>query len=150
METGVAGQSLTAEDQLFILMQAGLYLAATRGFAAPETRTCYERAEPLCDSLNRPLVLFLTLRGLFRFSLVTDKLTASMRIAERILSLAEDQNDPALNVGAYSVLASTLYYLGDFEAARKYARSGIEIWRSGTVQSPVEDFETRRRLLSML
>src|ERR1700675_1236968 len=29
-EMGVEGQSLTAEDQLFILMQAGLYLTATR------------------------------------------------------------------------------------------------------------------------
>src|SRR6202030_2196694 len=35
IESGVEGQSLTAEDQLFILMQAGLYLTATRGFAAP-------------------------------------------------------------------------------------------------------------------
>ena len=31
VEMGVEGQSLTAEDQLFILMQAGLYLTATRG-----------------------------------------------------------------------------------------------------------------------
>ena len=31
VEAGVEGQSLTAEDQLFILMQAGLYLTATRG-----------------------------------------------------------------------------------------------------------------------
>ena len=35
VEKGIEGQSLTAEDQLFILMQAGLYLTATRGFAAP-------------------------------------------------------------------------------------------------------------------
>src|SRR6516162_8746510 len=31
VETGLEGQTLTAEDQLFILMQAGLYLTATRG-----------------------------------------------------------------------------------------------------------------------
>jgi hypothetical protein len=31
VETAVEGQSLTAEDKLFILMQAGLYLTATRG-----------------------------------------------------------------------------------------------------------------------
>ena len=34
-ETDVEVQHLTAEDQLFILMQAGLCLTATRGFAAP-------------------------------------------------------------------------------------------------------------------
>src|SRR6202008_205660 len=53
IETAIEGQSLTAEDQLFILMQAGLYLTATRGFAAPETRICYERGESLFHFLNR-------------------------------------------------------------------------------------------------
>src|SRR5271170_2990903 len=40
VETAVEEQSLTAEDQLFILMQAGLYLTATRGLGAPEARIC--------------------------------------------------------------------------------------------------------------
>ena len=142
METGVAEQSLTAEDQLFILTQATLYLTATRGPAAPEMRICYELAEPLCHSLNRPLLLYVTLGGHWRFSLHTEKLTATMRIAERVCTLAEEQNNPALKVGAYHISAATLYNLGDFQAARKYARSGIQIWRSGAVPSPVEDFET--------
>ena len=34
VETDVEGQSLTAEDQLFILMQAGQYLTATRGLGS--------------------------------------------------------------------------------------------------------------------
>ena len=54
METGVEGQSLTAEDQLYILTKAAIYLIATRGLAAPDARICYERAEALCHSLNRP------------------------------------------------------------------------------------------------
>ena len=48
VETAIEGQSLTAEDQVFILMQAGSYLTATRGLGALEARICYERAEPLC------------------------------------------------------------------------------------------------------
>ena len=142
VETGIEGQSLTAEDQLYVLMQATLYLAATRGPAAPEMRICCELAEPLCHSLNRPLLLYVTLSGHWRFSLHTEKLTATMRIAERVCTLAEEQNNPALKVGAYHISAATLYNLGDFQAARKYARSGIQIWRSGAVPSPVEDFET--------
>ena len=43
VETDVEGQSLTAEDKLFVLMQTGLYLTPTRGMAAPETRIFYER-----------------------------------------------------------------------------------------------------------
>ena len=136
-EMGVEGQCLTAEDQLFILMQAGLLLTATRGFAAPETIVCYKRAECLCHSLNRPLLLYVTLVGQWRHSLVTDKLSATMQIAQRIYSLGREQNDPALKVGAYRALAPTAYFLGDFETAREYALRGVEIWRSGGVQSPV-------------
>src|SRR5262249_19632429 len=92
VETGVEGQSLTAEDQLFILMQAALYLSAIRGLAAPEARICYESAEPLCRLLNRPLLLSLALTGQWRYSLHTDKLTAAMHIAERVHSLAQEQH----------------------------------------------------------
>ena len=125
-------------------MQAGLYLTATRGFAAPEALSCYERAESLCVSLNQPLVLFSALRGLWRYSLVTDKLSATMRIARRVYSLARDQNDSALMIGGYRALAVTLYYLGDFESARQYTMRGIQIWRSEGVQSPVEEVTGRR------
>ena len=138
-EVGVEGQSLTAEDQLFILMQAGLYLIPTRGMSALEARICCERAESLCHSLNRPLLLYSALMGQFCYSLMTDKLTATMKIAKRIYSLAQEQNDPALMIGAYRAFAVTLYYSGDFEAARQYAMRGVQIWRSGSVESPVEE-----------
>jgi len=49
---GVEGQRLTAEDQLLILMQAGMYLTVTRGLGTLESRVCYERAEALCHLLN--------------------------------------------------------------------------------------------------
>jgi tetratricopeptide (TPR) repeat protein len=139
VETGVGEQSLTSEDRLFILLQAAAYLTATRGFAAPEARVCYERAESLCHSLNRPLLLYVALVGRWRHSFVTDKPTVTMQIAQRIHSLGREQNDSALKVGAYRALAPTAYFLGDFETARKYAMRGIEIWRSGGVKSLVEE-----------
>ncbi len=139
VEMSAEGQGLTAEDQLFILMQAGLYLTATRGYAAPEALICYKRAESLCVSLNRPLVLFSALRGLWRYSLLTDKLSATMQIAKRVYSLAQDQNDSGLMIGGHRALAVTLYHLGDFESARQYAMRGVQIWRSGGVQSSVEE-----------
>jgi predicted ATPase len=61
-----------------------------------------------------------------------------MRIAERIHSLAQQQNDPALKLGAYRALAGAHYFLGDFVLARRYAMCGIQIWRSGGVPSQVE------------
>jgi adenylate cyclase len=62
-----------------------------------------------------------------------------MRIAHRVYSLAQEQNEPALMIGAYRALASTLYLLGDFETASQYAMRGVQIWRSGGVRSPFEE-----------
>jgi serine/threonine protein kinase/tetratricopeptide (TPR) repeat protein len=141
VETGVEEQSLTVEDQLFILMQAALYLTALRGHASLEARSCYERAESLCHSLHCPRLLYVTLIGQWRYSLTTDKLTATMQIAKRVYSLAQEQNDSALMMGAYRALAGTLFYLGNFESARQYALCAVQLWRSGGVQSVVEDLD---------
>ena len=141
VETTVEGQSLTAEDQLFILMQAAPYLTATRGSGALEARICYERAESLCHSLGRPLLLY-TLIGQWRFFLATDKLTATMQIAKRIYALAQEQDDPTLKIWGYNTLACTLYWSGDFAAARQFAMHGVQIWRSGGGESHPEDVDT--------
>jgi len=141
-ETAVEGQSLTAEDQLFVLMQAAQYLPATRGLGAPEARICYERAESLCHSLHHPRLLCLAVKGLWRYSIMTDQPNVALPIAERVYSLAREQDDPTLIVGACNALAGTLYYLCDFESARQYAMRAIQIWRTETVQSHPEDFDT--------
>jgi hypothetical protein len=139
VQIGVEGQSLTAEDELFVLIQAGLLLTATRGLGAPEARICYERAEPLCHFLNRPPLLYLALLGQWRYSFMTDKLSAALQLANRVYSLAQQLNYPALMIGACRTFAFTLTFLGDFEMARQYAHRGVKIWRSGVVESPIEE-----------
>jgi tetratricopeptide (TPR) repeat protein len=62
-----------------------------------------------------------------------------MRIAKRVYSLAQEQNDAALMLGAYRSLAATLYLAGDFETAGQNARHGVQIWRSGAVQLQIEE-----------
>jgi tetratricopeptide (TPR) repeat protein len=141
VETAIEGQSLTAEDELFILLQAALYLTATRGLGAPEARICYERAESLCHSRNSPLLLYSALIGQWHYSAVTDKLAATMQIAQRIYALAQEQKNPALLVSANRTLACTSYFLGDFEATRQYAMRALQLWRSGGVRSPVEEVD---------
>ena len=140
MKVAPGEQNLIDEDQLFILMQAALYLTATRGMGAPEAGICYERAEPLCHSLNQPQLLFMALTGQYRYSLHTDKLSRAMQIAERLYLLAQEQNDERLMLGAYANCATTFYFLGEFETTRQYARQGVQLWRSGGVQSYAEEY----------
>ena len=143
LQAGDEGQSLTAEDHLFILMQAAAYLTVTRGVGAPEARICYERAESLCHSLNRPVLLYVALMGLWRCSFVADKLSATMPLAKRVYSLAQEQNDSSLMIGACTALGSTHYYLGDFETARQYITRAVQIWRSGGVRFSFQEVDAQ-------
>jgi len=79
--------------------------------------------------------------GQWRNSHVTDKVSATLQIAERLYSLAQEQDDPTLMIWAYDALAATLCYLGDFEASGQNAMQGVRIWRSGRVQSHPEDVD---------
>ena len=141
METGIGEQSLSAEDQLFILMQAALHLSVTRGMQLPEARICHDRAVPLCQSLRRHDLLYVALTGQWRYSLVTGKLTATLRLAEQIYSLARKEKKSVPLIKAHMALAATFYYLGDFEKARQFARGGIQIWRSGGVEPQAEELD---------
>ena len=90
----------------------------------------------------QPRLLCLALRGQWRYCLMTDKLSVAIRIAERGYSLEQEQNDPALVIGACAALAANLFFLGEFESARQYAMHGVQIWRSGGVKSHPEDVDT--------
>ena len=92
VEMGVEEQSLTADDQIFIFTQAALYLSALRGHASLDARICYERVESLCNSLNRPQLLYVALTGQWRYYFKTNNPSAALQIAERVHSMAQEQD----------------------------------------------------------
>ena len=141
LEVGIGEQSLTPEDQLFILMQAAQYLTTARGFAASEMRICYERAESLCYAVDRPPILYVALLGQWRHTTVTSGFSVAMRAAERVYAFVQEQNNPALLIGGCVAMAVNLYFLGDLEAGQQYARRGVQIWRSGAVQFTPEEVD---------
>jgi serine/threonine protein kinase len=132
VQTGAENQSLRAEDQLFILKQAAVYMTATRE-SAPEARLRYERAEALCHSLHRPLDLYVALIGQWRYTLMTEKLSVAFQIAKRLHAPAMEQHDARLMIGACNAMAYTPFWMGDFETALRYQKRGVAIWRSGNV-----------------
>jgi len=62
-----------------------------------------------------------------------------MQIAKRVYSLAQERNDAGLMIGACQALACALLFFGDFETAQRYAIRGVQIWRSGGLQPPLEE-----------
>ena len=141
VETGSEDHSLTPNDQLFILMQAALFLSVTGGGQTSQVRICNERAESLARSLNRPRLLEIALGGQWRHCLINRKLGAAIKIADRLYSLARQHDDASTWVRAYGALGVAHYYLGDFELARDNTIRGVQIWRSRDVEAQVEDVD---------
>src|SRR6516164_4756052 len=79
------------------------------------------------------------LLGQVRYALMTDKMSTAKQIAERVHALAQEQNDAGFMLAAYQAFAAIFYFLGEFDSSRNYARHGVQIWRSGSVQSPVAE-----------
>jgi serine/threonine protein kinase/tetratricopeptide (TPR) repeat protein len=142
VQTGAEEQGLTAEDQLFILIQAAVNMTAMRE-SAPEARICYERAESLCHSLNRPMQLYVALMGQCRYWGVAGNAAAAIQFAKRLYSLAQEQKDSALMIGACVAMAGTHCTLGDFETSRQYTTRALQIWRSGEGQSPFQEVDAQ-------
>jgi NACHT domain len=120
----------------------GLCVITTRTLVADladheRTSTLHRDLEQLSSDAGAKLLQALI--GQWRYSLQTDKLTATMQVAKRVYSLAQEQDDPALMIGACQALACTLCFLGDFETAQRYAMRGVQIWRSGGLQPAVEE-----------
>ena len=141
VETGVARHRLCSADQLFVLMQAAVYLAATRSANSSEALICNARAESLCRSLNHPRMLYVALIGQWRHNLVSLKLKEAMQIATRMYSLAQEHRDFSLWMKVNMALGVTHYYLGDFTHARQETASGVRLWQSGVEKSQLEELD---------
>jgi hypothetical protein len=76
------------------------------------------------------MLKFSALRGLWRYFHTAGELTQAMQLARRTHSAAQEQNDPALLIAGYHSLACTVFYLGDFETTRQYAKLAVQIWSS--------------------
>jgi len=86
-----------------------------------------------------PCSFYAALLGRWRYSLLTGTLTTTLQVAQRVYSLAQEQTDSALMIGAYHALAGTLYFIGDFKTARRYAERGVQLWRAWGAESHAEE-----------
>jgi adenylate cyclase len=69
-------------------------------------------------------------------------MSAAMQVAERVYSLAQEQDDPALMIWPYNALSCTLIFLGDFASARQYAMRAVQIWRAGSGEPYPQNVDT--------
>jgi class 3 adenylate cyclase/predicted ATPase len=116
-----------AQQELDLQIALGPALMAMKGYAAPEVEQTYARARALCAQVGETPQLFPTLRGLCRFYHTRGALLTARELGERLDRLAQHEAAPTHLLEAHEMLGGTLFYLGEYAAARTHLEQGIAL-----------------------
>lgn len=116
-----------AQQELALQITMGWPLMNTRGYAAAEVQRTLVRAHELCGRVDDPRQLCQVLWGLAMCDLVRAEYRRTRDRATEMLCLAQDIQEPALQVSAHYTLGSVLVYLGEMVEAREHFRQGIAL-----------------------
>jgi predicted ATPase len=116
-----------AQQELSLQMALGPALIATKGPAAPEVEQTYALARALCQQVGETPQLFPTLRGLCWFYRTRGGLLTARELGEQLYRLAQRTAEPTHLLEAHDALGSTLFFLGEYAAARTHLEQGIAL-----------------------
>ncbi len=116
------------QHELALLLSMGAPLIMTRGYATPEVGTTYARARALCQQIGETPQLFLAVAGVFKFYLMRVELQMALELAEQLLRLAQQVQDPILVMTAHMALGVTLFYRGALVAARTHLEQALTLY----------------------
>ena len=114
-----------AQQEIMLQIALGTSLMATKGYAAPEVKSAYDRARELCLQVGETPQLVLILRGLSTFYYVRAELQTARAIAEQIVDLVRSQQDRTLLLQASYGMGGTLFNLGEFPAAYHHLQQAM-------------------------
>jgi class 3 adenylate cyclase/predicted ATPase len=116
--------------ELDLRVALGGALLNARGWAAPEAGEAYERALELCQLIGERKQVFPVLWGLTVVYVNRAELPAAREVAGEMLRLAEEQDDPVIQVAAHRANSAALYHLGDLVAARDHLERILAVYDS--------------------
>ena len=93
---------------------------AVRGYAAPEVGPILERARALCERTEQAPQLFGTMLGTWEWRLVRGDIRQCVDLAREGMTLADRLADPGILMEALFMPGVTIFYRGEFAAARRY------------------------------
>ena len=112
------------ERELALRISLGNTLMAARGYAAPEVKDTYTRAQDLCQMLDDRARLPPVLYGLWVNSFVAGKHRAACELGAEFLKLMQETGDPAVVV-AHRALGWPLVSMGRFVEGRAHLEEAV-------------------------
>jgi DNA-binding SARP family transcriptional activator/predicted ATPase len=115
-------------QELPLQIALGVALAASKGFAAPETGHAYARAHALCAQIGDTATLMSVLSGQSAFHLTRGEYIAARDCAENLLRLSEKQRDTNAMMLGHCAMGPPLYYLGEFASSANHQERVLAIY----------------------
>ena len=112
----------------------GVALLTAKGYAAPEVGPVFERARQIGQKLAGPGEQFFIHWGTWAWRVVREELHMCKQMADEGLNLVEPLGVDGLRLEALFIPALTSFYLGEFEASRKYCEQGFAFYEETTAK----------------
>ncbi len=113
-----------SQQELTLRVVLGPVLMATKGFASWEMKEFYADARKLSEQIADSSQLCPVLRGLFWTSITSGELRALHEISQQFLQAAQRNHERLLLPEAYSMSGLSLFWSGEFRAARDQVEQG--------------------------
>jgi predicted ATPase len=116
------------QQELALQLTLGVPFQILKGEAAPEVGQTYNRILELCGQVGATGQFFPALFGLWRFYLVRPDAQKAHALAEHMMRLAQNSQDPALLLEAHRTLGTSLFWLGELRQGRRHLEQGIALY----------------------
>jgi DNA-binding SARP family transcriptional activator/predicted ATPase len=123
-------------QELPLQVALGVALAASKGYAAPETGRAYARAHALCAQLGDATTLKFVLSGQSAFHTTGGDYIVARECAESLLRLSEKHDDSGAMLLGHLTMGLSLHFLGEFASSRHHLERVLAIYAPETHRLP--------------
>ncbi len=116
------------KQEVVLLTTLGSALMATKGHAAPEVESIYDRARALCRQVEDSPQLCTVLMGLRLFYMTRGELQAACEVGEQLLQVAQRQHDTSMLVEAHRGQGHNMLTLGALPKALSHLKQGMALY----------------------
>ena len=124
---GQASPPARARTELELYLALGPAMAATEGFATPETRRAFSHARALLGDNGTPKEQMTVLWGTYLAHGMQAEHEAARDVARQFLALAAHDRHPAVSALANRFMGQTLFMMGEFADARLHLEQTLAL-----------------------
>jgi predicted ATPase len=117
-----------AQQEVDLQTLLGLAFMAAKGYAAPEVGTACARARALCQKMGEAPQLAPVLTGLWVFHVARAEHQKARDVAEQLLRIGEETQDPFTLGGAHYTMGETLFGMGEFASAKEHLEQALALF----------------------